>query len=314
LWQRFVLSAFVRTANGVQRMSRPAALHLGSRLGRLAYRVDGRRRGYAERNLRLAYGDSLSPAERNALTRRTFEHWGKSTVEFLRAPCLGTHGIAALVSAIEGREYLEEVRSAGTGFIFVTGHLGNFEFLGRWLASQGIPSTVIARAPADPAFAAYLRGMREYNGNVTLPKGTSVRELLAVLKRKEVLTLGVDQNSGDLFLPFFGVPAGTVAGPALLALRTGVPLLPAFCVSEPDDTYRILFLKPLRPESTGNKDADIARTMAEVNAILETVVRQYPEQWLWLHNRWKSAFEEKNRERWPEGYDFEAAHARWVQK
>lgn len=311
-WQKIVLCVFVRAANLMQRQSRPSALRLGKQLGLFAYRVDARRRRYAERNLCIAYGEALPLAERNALIRHTFQHWGKCTIEFLRSPGLDTNQMDALVSTVEGREYLDQVRALGTGFIIVTGHLGNFEFLGRWLAAQGVPSTVVVREPGDPAFSAYIRGMREYKGNVALPRGTTTaRDLLAILRRKAVLTLGIDQNSGDLFVPFFGIPAGTVSGPALLALRTGVPLLSAFCVWEPDDTYRIIFLPPLHAESTGDKEADIARTTTLLTALLEGVIRRFPDQWLWLHNRWKAAFEEKNRDRWPEGYDFEEAWAVW---
>jgi KDO2-lipid IV(A) lauroyltransferase len=181
------------------------------------------------------------------------------------------------------------------------------------MAVQGVPSAGVARDPVDPALAAHLRALRERRGNVILSKGTSARELIGRLRKGAAVTLGVDQNSGDAFLPFFGVPAGTVTGPARLALHTGVPLLPAFCVREPDDTYRMIFLPPIRPEKTADREADVLRVTAEVNAALEEVVRRRPDQWLWIHNRWKSAFEEANVPRWPPGHDYPAALARWQQ-
>lgn len=312
LWQRFVLTAFKAASRGVQSLPRRSALRMGAALGRTAYRVDKRRRHYANRNLRLAYGDTLSPAEREAITRATFAHWGTTVFEFLRTAALGPEAMDALVAGVEGWEHVVAAQASSSGLIVVTGHLGNFEFLGRYMAAHGLPSTVIVREPADPAFAAYLRGIREYGGNVALGKGAaSVRVLLSLLKKGQTVTLGIDQNSGDLFVPFFGVPAGTVAGPALLALRTGAPLLPAFCLLDPDDRYRLIFLPPIHANSTGDREADTARTMTEVNAVLEGVVRRCPEQWLWIHNRWKSAFQEKNRSRWPEGADYEAALQRW---
>jgi len=312
VWQHIVLGVFIGKTGGIQRLSRKRALGLGSALGRLACRVDKKRHRYAERNLRVAYGESLTPAERAALIRHTFEHWGKSTIDFLRAPALTRAQRSDLVTGVEGREELEALRAEGKGFILVTGHLGNFEFLGRWLADQGVPSTVIVRDPSNPAFAAYVRKMREYGGNEALSRGTSPRELLSRLRKGRVITLGIDQNCTDLFVPFFGVPAGTPTGPAVIALRTGAKLLPSFCVREPDDSYRIIFGEPITPASTGDRDADVARVTAEASAALERVVRRYPEQWLWLHNRWKAAFDENNRARWPEGYDFDAARARWV--
>lgn len=311
IWQRLVLTALKFATGAVRRMPLSAARRFGAGLGRIGYHIDARRRFIAERNLRLAYGDELTATARARLIEGSFRHWGIGVIEFLRISALDAAQMEALVAAVEGWEYVEAVRSRGA-FLIVSGHIGNFEFLGRWMAARGVPSTVIAKDPIDPELSAYLRKMREFGGNVALSKGAaSVRELLTQLKRGRTVTLGVDQNSGDLFVPFFGVPAGTVAGPAMLALRTGVPLLPAFCVSESDGRYRMIFLPPIIAESTGDREADTARTMARVNDALESIVRRYPEQWLWLHNRWKAAFEEKNRSRWPTGYDFDAARRRW---
>jgi KDO2-lipid IV(A) lauroyltransferase len=312
VWQQIVLSTLVGATGMTQRLPRARALRLGAAFGRLACRVDKKRRYYARRNLRVAYGESLSPRERDALVRRSFEHWGMSLIDFLRAPALTDAERNALVSGVEGGEALAALRAGGKGFILVTGHFGNFEFLGRWLADQGVPSTVIVREPSNRAFAEYVRTMREYGGNEALNRGVSPRELLSRLRKGRVVTLGIDQNSADLFVPFFGVPAGTVSGPAVLALRTGVEPLPSFCAREPDDTYRIVFGEPIAATATGDRDADVARITAEASAALERVVRRYPDQWLWLHNRWKNAFDENNRGRWPAGYDFDAARARWV--
>jgi Kdo2-lipid IVA lauroyltransferase/acyltransferase len=135
-----------------------------------------------------------------------------------------------------------------------------------------------------------------------------------VLRRGEAISLLPDQNSGDVFVPFFDVPAGTVAGPAAFALRTGAALIPTYCVRQPDDSYRVLILPPVPAQKSANdrdRSADIARVTGEANRVLESVIRRYPDQWLWLHNRWKSAFEEKNRPLWPDGYDYETLHARW---
>lgn len=311
VWQRFVLAVFRAATGAIQRMNRSRALRLGASLGRLGYRIDKRRRGYALKNLHLAYGDSLTLSEREALARRVFERWGESTIDFLRIPGLSPEESARLVTAVEGREHLDAVRADGRGFVVVTGHLGNFEFLGRWMAGLGVPSTAIVREPSDPAFAAYVRKMREYGGNETLNRGTSPRELLSRLRAGRVVTLGIDQNATEAFIPFFGVPVGTVTGPAVLALRTGVALLPAFCVREPDNSYRVIFGEPIEPNAANDKESEILRLTVAASDALETVVRRYPDQWLWLHNRWKSAFEEAARARWPEGYDYDAAWARW---
>lgn len=314
LWQRIAVRALASVAGVVQRLPRPAAMRWGTRLGRLAYHVARRQRRYAERNLRLAYGDALTPRERDDRTRRVFENFGKTLIDFLRTPILRPEEMERLVAGVEGWEWAEAARREGRGIIILTAHLGNWEFLGRWLVAQGLPLTVVAREPEDAAFGGFIRDLRENAGGyAVLNKGASARGLLSKLKRGEAVGILPDQNSGDLFVPFFGVPAGTVAGPASLALHTGALLLPSYCLREPDDRYRMLFLPPIPAEPTGDRDADVTRVMTEVNRVLESVVRQYPDQWLWLHNRWKSAFEEGNRSRWPAGFDGEQARARWGQ-
>lgn len=280
-------------------------------LGRFIYRFAARPRGFARRNLRLAYGGAMTEREREALVRNVFVHFAKTMLDFVRGPALSREGLDRIIVSVEGWESGRAALDSGRGLIFLTAHLGNWELLGRWLAAQGIPLTVVAREPGDPAFGGYVRSLRENAGFAVLSKGASARELLGALRRGEAIVLLPDQNSGDLFVPFFGVPAGTVAGPASLALHTGAPLLPSYCVRQPDDTYKIIFLPPIPAEPTGDRAADVTRVMGEANRVLESVVRQFPEQWLWLHDRWRSAFEEKNRSRWPEGLDCEAALARW---
>jgi KDO2-lipid IV(A) lauroyltransferase len=326
LWQKLVVRLLVGVTGGVQRLSRPNAMRFGTWLGGVAYHIAGKQRRYADRNLRLASpslrsfpGPCLNTAEeREQFTRSVFAHFGRCLIDFLRAPRLTKTGLDSLVNnqgEAEGWQHVQNALAKGKGVIFLSAHLGNWELLGRWLAAQGVPLTVVAREPKDATFAAYLTGMREKAGFTVLNKGESARELLRVLRRGEAIFLMPDQNSGDVFIPFFDILAGTVAGPASLALHTGASLIPAYCVSREDtngDTcYQTLFLPPLKTENTGNKDEDVRRIMTEANRVLEEVIRRYPTQWLWLHNRWKSAFEEKNREHWTPDNDFPAALSRW---
>jgi KDO2-lipid IV(A) lauroyltransferase len=313
-WQRIVVAALAGTSGLMQRLPAPTAARFGRGLGRLGYRVAARQRHYAARNLRLTrfLGEADSPAARDDLTHAAFAHFGQCLVEFLRGPALAGRDLDTLVRC-DGWEHMERARRDKNGSVIIlSAHLGNWEILGRWLAHKGLPLTVVAREPEAPPLAVYMRRMREGAGFAVLSKGKSARELLAVLRRGEAIFLMPDQNSGDVFVPFFGVPAGTVAGPASLALHTGAPILPVYCLREKDGSFRVLIQPPVPVETSGDRDADVARIMTAMNARLEGVIRDYPDQWLWLHNRWKSAFEEKNRDRWPAGYDFAEAHARWV--
>lgn len=310
-WQRLALALLLRLTGHVQRLSRPRAMRLGERLGRWAHAIARRYRRKALRNLYLVHGETMTPREREDLVRRVFLHFGKLLVDFLRMPALDAAEQKALVSRCEGFEHVEAGLAAGRGVIILTAHFGNWEFLGRWLALQNVPLTVVARAPEDPTFSGYIRQMRESAGYKQLDKGASARELLARLRHGEAVGILPDQNSGDVFVPFFGVPVGTVAGPASLGLRTGAAVVPSYCLLEPDDTYRMVFLPPLDTHSTGDANADVARVMTEANRVLEEMIRRHPDQWLWLHNRWKSSFETQHRARWPEGFDYQTLHRRW---
>jgi len=294
LWQRFTLALLTTATRPVQKMSPLAAHRFGTTLGRFAYNVAKRPRTIAVRNLRLAYGDTLTVSERNSLVCRTFEHYGRGVVTFLRAETYTKEELAAL-TVCRGWEHIEQGFLAGRGVIFVSAHLGNWEMLGRWGATvKDLPLTAIAKDPKNPALAQYLRMRREEAGFGVLSRGESARAVIQLLNRGEVVCLLADQNSGDLFAPFFGVPAGTVAGPAAFAQHTGAALLPIFCLAQPDGTYEIECFPPLSLESSGERKADQQRLMTEFNRILEGVVRRYPDQWLWLHNRWKSTFETDN--------------------
>jgi Lauroyl/myristoyl acyltransferase len=312
LWQRLVLALMRGAGSALSRISRPASVRFGTRLGGLAFRLARRQRQRADANLRLAYGETLSAPERLRLARGVFEHFGRSVVEFLRGPLLSAETLAGLVE-VDGWEHVEQALAEKRGVVLVTAHLGNWEVLGRWLATvKGLPLTVVAREPENPSFARYVRGLRENAGFRVLNKGASARELLRVLKRGDAICLLPDQNSGDVFVPFFGVPAGTVAGPASLALHTGAALIPLFCFQTTQGDFRIVCRPPQPVEASGDHEADVRRIMSGVNAELELAVRSHPEQWLWLHDRWKSSFETKNRGRaWPVETGFENAYALW---
>lgn len=300
----------------VERMPRPRALALGARLGRLAYRLAGRTRATTLSNLRLAFPE-LDASAREALARRCFEHWGKVSMDFLKGPSYDRAALDAMVPVLDGyAQNAVPALDAGAGIVAVTAHLGAFELFGRYVGTHGIPMVVVARDPRDPAFGAAVRRLRESGGYRTVDSngGLALRELLKALRRGEVVGILPDQNAGDVFAPFFGIPAGVADGAALLAYKTGAALIPAFCVLMPDDTYRIVVRPAIPVDRAADRAAEVERVTRLFTREIEDAVRAWPEQYLWLHNRWKSAFEEKNRARWPEGYDFDALRARWRER
>jgi KDO2-lipid IV(A) lauroyltransferase len=148
---------------------------------------------------------------------------------------------------------------------------------------------VIARDADDPGTTELVTMLRERSGYRVFPRGNAARLVLKALRANEAVGILPDQNAGDVFVEFFGQKAGSVAGPAVFHLRTGAPLVPLFNVRLPDDRHRVEILPPMRFEPSGDAQADYQRIMQALHDVLEGYVRRYPDQWLWLHDRWKSA-------------------------
>lgn len=265
---------------------RPARA-LGTGMGSAAYRLSPRYRRMADKNLQIAYGSALSAWERRRLTRRVFQNFARATlIEFLKVPFLTSTEVRAMVP-MESLAPMQAALARGKGVIVVSAHLGNWELLARRIAMEGISIKVVTRQSPDPAFNAITNSLRENAGYTVHPRGSSPRGLLKHLRDNGVVAILADQKADDgVYVPFFGQPAGTVAGPAVLALKTGAALLPLFAPRRPNGTFATLFLPEVDTTATGDTTADVTRIMGDVTAAIESAVRQYPDQWLWLHDRW----------------------------
>lgn len=271
-----------------KRVPLPVLYRVGEQLGKMAYRLSRRYRTVAERNLQMAYGDSLTGEQRRQMVQQVFIHFAKSLMEFLVGDGLSPDDLRRLVTLV-GEEHLQWCLQQGKGTLIITAHYGNWEMAARFLTQcRGYILNVVARDADDTATTVLVNRIREQGGYRVIPRGQAVRAVLQALKRNELVALLPDQNAGDVFVPFFGKLAGTVAGPALLALRSGAPLLPVFCTRQPDNTYLFEILPPFVIQPSGNKERDVTETMARLNAIIEQQIRKHPSQWLWLHNRWKT--------------------------
>lgn len=255
----------------------------GVRLGRLWYRVSKKHRTIADRNLQLAMPE-LDEQERHRIIVGVFEHFGRVAGDFLRSMARTQQEVLESVEVV-GMENGEEALALGKGILAVTAHFGNWERLAHWFSATGGKITVVARDANDSGLNQQVRRIRANAGIEVLSRGRSTRTLVTKLRNKEILGLLPDQNSEEAFLPFFGKPCGTVLGPAKLHRLTGAPLLPAYCPRVGPAKYKLIIGKMIIPgESESNEEV-----MTRVNASLEEIVRQYPDQWLWIHDRWKSA-------------------------
>ncbi len=235
-------------------------------------------------------------------------------MDFLKAASYDPETTMGLISSVEGfDEHAAPALAAKKGIVAVTGHFGSFEIFGRYTGAREIPMTVVVRAPSDPIFGALVRNIRESGGYQTVDSygGLALRALLRGLKNGEVVGILPDQNSNDLFVPFFGVPAGTADGAALLAYKTGAPIIPAFCAMQPDGRYKIVIRPPILPNTTAERTEELLRLTILFTKEIEWAAREWPEQYLWLHNRFKGSFEPQYKEKWPDGFDYEALKTRW---
>jgi KDO2-lipid IV(A) lauroyltransferase len=264
-----------------------AAQRLGAGLGQLAYALSRRYRRVAIENLRRAFPD-WTPQQVKTTAQRVFRNFGVSLAEFLKAPSMTQPEIERILTVV-GLEHLDAAFAEGKGVLLITGHFGNWELMARYICMLGYPVAVIARDADDPGTTELVTMLRERSGYRVFPRGNAARLVLKALRANEAVGILPDQNAGDVFVEFFGQKAGSVAGPAVFHLRTGAPLVPLFNVRLPDDRHRVEILAPMRFEPSGDAQADYQRIMQALHDVLEGYVRRYPDQWLWLHDRWKSA-------------------------
>jgi Kdo2-lipid IVA lauroyltransferase/acyltransferase len=260
----------------------------GTALASVGYRSLPRQREIARVNLNHAFGDTLSPQEIDDLVWRSFWHLGQTLVEFLRMAYWDRATIERRVHA-RNIEPLKTAFSQGRGVILVSAHYGNWELAAARLACAGFPLRVVARETDDAAVGALLNRIRRSAGYEVISRGQGMREALACLQRNEVLTVLLDQNTvqGEVYVDFFGRPAATASGPAVLARRTGAPLVPGFIRRLPDGRHEGEVLPPVEWERTDDPKRDVWEITQRLTAAIEAWVRVDPAQWLWIHDRWK---------------------------
>jgi len=268
-----------------------AVLAIGRMAGTLVWSIDARHRRVAEDNLRQAFGPALTPPSRRRLARRTFQRFGEALGEFLLLPRIQRSKPGTWVE-VRGLEHLRSARQAGDGALLVSGHYGNWEVAAFAQALIGMPMVLVVRPLDNPWLERWFTRMRALSGNRVVPKRRALRELLPALGRGESVALMIDQNvrgDGGVFVDFFGQPASTTAAIGLLALKRKSPIVPVFSVPLGGGRHRLEFEEPIRPRlEAPNRRAEVTRLAREATARLEARIRQRPELWLWMHERWRT--------------------------
>lgn len=267
------------------------ALALTRGLARLAVLVDARHRRLALRNLDLAYGDELSPAQKGAIVRGCYRNLFQNAVEFVHAVRRARRGEPPADIEIEGAHHIEAVAKSGRGALFVSCHMGNWELCPVWPHRLGAPLHSIATPRRNAHLDQTLNEMREALGQTVVWKHGAFREAVRLLREGRCVGVLADQNQrrGAVFVDFFGVRASTTRGPAMLARRADVPILPAAIRRLPGtNRHRLTVTAPIEPIRSDAADDDVQRLTQAYTARLEALIREAPDQWLWHHRRWRS--------------------------
>ena len=270
-------------------LPRQTALNIGVRLADLVFLLSRRERARALEHLSTAFRAEKSPAEILRLSRYCFRNLGKGLMEVLQFPRLTSENLGKLV-VFQGKQNIDNALKKGKGVIILTAHFGNWELLGASLALLGYGVNFIVRPVRSPRLEMMVNRSRESMGIKCISRGTSIKEALKCLKRNEILGIlsDIDTSVDGVFVDFFGRPAFTPRGPASIALRTGAALIPAFIIRQKDDTHKIVIEKALELKTTGNQEEEVLINTARFTKIIESYIRKYPEQWIWIHQRWKT--------------------------
>jgi KDO2-lipid IV(A) lauroyltransferase len=268
----------------------PVLLAIGSAVGFLGWALRIRRR-VARDNLATAFPDRDERWRRRTFFR-FWQHLGRVIVEFLRSPALSAAEIDRLVDVDpEGFARFEQAYAGGKGAIVVTAHFGNFELLGSIWSRRNLKVTAITKRLSRNAFNDFWLEQRKRAGLLEVPDTGSIRDILAVLRRREILAIMIDQNMiprRAVFAPFFGKPAATTPAPAVFAGRSGAPVFLVLMHRLPGGRHRVSIDGPIAFDHTADRDADVLAFTAKLNALLEAHVRAEPESWYWIHRRWKT--------------------------
>lgn len=271
-------------------LPRPVARGVGILIGRLVYFVHPRLRRVGHRNLQLAFPEK-SVKERRKILKGVYTSLGRLLAEFCLFPYYSARN-ASQVAVYQGFENFEAAERRGKGVLFLTGHFGGWEIGSFFHSLQGHPMKIVVRPLDNPYVDALVTKYRTLHGNTTVDKQEFARGLLAAMRGNQTVGILMDTNMTPpqgVFVPFFGTLACTASGVARVALHTGAAVVPAFTIWDPElRKYRVEFDPPLTLVNTGDVEADAIANTALFNRVFEGYVRKYPDQWLWVHRRWKT--------------------------
>jgi len=272
-------------------LPRGLALSLGRFLGRLLYRIVKRQREKILRNLRYAYGPDISDSKLRLIAPLVLENMAQTVIDVIQFPKLNLKKVKQFIDAGKVFEVYDSVLKEGKGVISMTAHLGNWELLAGVMGLNGFRGAVVAREIYYEAYNRWIVQLRKSLNVQTVYRKGGIRGILKVLRKNEIIGLLPDQDIDSLkgiYVPFFGKPAYTSIAPIKLSLVSGAPIVTNFLVREPGNRYRIILGEIIRPKVTVSEEEAIVEYTKAWMYQFEKIIRQHPEQWGWMHNRWKT--------------------------
>jgi KDO2-lipid IV(A) lauroyltransferase len=276
--------------NSLGVLPRPMARALAVATARIIYALLPKLRKTAEFNLRLAFPD-WSDAQRRTTIRGMVRNLGWMAAEFARLPRYSKENIEQVV-ILDGHENFLAGQQRGKGVLYLTGHLGAWELSSYAHALYGYPLHYMARPLDNPRIDALINGYRCLSGNRPVFKNESARALLKILRDAGTVGILADQNTmpqEGAFVDFFGTPACTTTGLARVALHTGAAVVPGYAYWDGAiRKYRLRFEPPVELVRTGDTERDVFANTQKFTKVLQDIIRKHPEQWVWVHARWKT--------------------------
>src|SRR5688572_26905278 len=274
-------------AAAVRALPMPVVRACGAALGRAAYHVDWFHRRVALDNMAHAF-PTKTDAERRALARAMFAHFGSLLLELIKFGSLSEEEMLARVEP-EGADRARHAYERGRGVLFFTGHFGYWEIHAIAHALSGRSVAMLARPLDNPRLHLLLEHIRTRTGNSVIYRQGAIRKVLRELHANRGIAILIDQHlhtPDAVYVDFFRRPAATTSALAALALRTGAPVIPVFALPLPRGRYRLIYEPPVEPPREDSPDA-VREFTQRCTDVLEMYVRRYPHLWLWMHRRWR---------------------------
>ena len=275
----------------ISKISSKHIVGLGKLIGSIAYCIDIPHRRIVRQNLEFVYPD-WSKQKVRSVSRRVFQNLSTTLLEFCQLASISKETLLNRLQVV-GTEYLEDALNSKKGLIIVSAHLGNWEMALQYgCCIMQRPILGVAKKLRFAPLDRWVHNLRTQFGIKIIYKKGALPEMRQILRRSGVLTLMVDQSrrSEGIEVTFFGHKVTTTPAAAFLAIRCRCPVLPIFCIRDSSGQLTIEVKTPIEMKLTGNLRADVQTNTQIITDVVEKAVRKYPEQWFWVHKRWKKYY------------------------